>query len=421
MKALLIPSWYPHTAEDPSGSFFREQAEILAGAGHEVSILALEFTSPDLRRPSSIRPALRGALRVDDRQEGPLRVLRCRLPKPVPGLQAPAVRLLIAAARRIARTHLDRPDVIHAHSVHPAAPIARTLAEDLGVPWMLTEHRPSSVTGTRAPAHERMIREALERAQVVSGVSGGLSRAMEERYGLGAGSVHVLANPLGTGFVSATSQLPSREVDAVTRFVHVSHLAPGKRIPELIAAFRAVRSDRPRELVIAGGSAQRVAEIAREHGAAVASDLPPRGEVRSRTGDDVVLVGHTPRERVPAVLASGDRFVLASAQESFGIVLAESLAVGVPVISTDTWGARDVVGEDPRRGRIVPSGDDEALRDAFEEAIAAHGDPSAARPGELREDVLSRYGPAAYARRVEELWRTAREPAPHDHPGGTSR
>jgi glycosyltransferase involved in cell wall biosynthesis len=43
--------------------------------------------------------------------------------------------------------------------------------------------------------------------------------------------------------------------------------------------------------------------------------------------------------------SAADCFVLASVEESFGIVLLEALMYGLPVIASDTWGAREILGE----------------------------------------------------------------------------
>jgi glycosyltransferase involved in cell wall biosynthesis len=410
VHALITPSWYPQDASDPRGTFFREQAEILVAAGHRVTVLAAEITAPDPRRPASVRPALSRALRLDESEERGVRVLRLRLPVPVPGVPGLAARALAALAVRIARPRLEGVEVIHAHSVHPGGFVARALAHELEVPWVLTEHRPSSVTAARTARFEAQVRSVVEDADVVSAVSEGLSRALEQRFRLPFGEVRSLANPISADLVDATAGAPTRPADGITRFVHLSHLAPIKRVEDLLAAFTSLSEERC-ELVIAGGSPERVRDLAERTGAVLSQDVPVRGDVRRDTGADAVLVGHLPRDEVPALVSSADRFVLASAQESFGIVLAESLAAGVPVIATDTWGARDVIGNDPRRGTIVPVGDVEALAVAMRAAARSPG-VSIPVPG-LREDTLARYGPASYAARTEQLWRTAHaDPAP---------
>lgn len=418
MHVLLVPSWYPRGASDPGGSFFREQAEILAAAGHTVSVLAAELTYPDPRRPAAARAALAGTLALQESREGALRVLRLRAPVPLPGIADQVTALLAQWAARVARRLLSGVDVVHAHSVHPAATVARAVAGALDVPWVLTEHRPSAVTALLPPRRERARDELLRAADALSAVSRGLAGAMEERHGLASGSVEVLPNPLSAVLVAQPAPEPADRQVPVTRFLHLSHLAPIKRVDRIVAAFRALRSDAPRELVIAGGSPERVRRLSVELDLPVLDGLPPRGRLAELAPGGAALVGSVAREDVPRAMATADRFVLASEQESFGLVLAESLLVGVPVIAVDAWGPRDVVGEDPRRGVLVPPEDAEALRRALEEALEdrATGE-ELPRPG-LREDTLARYGPPAYVARAETLWR--RSLAPDPRPGRTA-
>jgi len=67
---------------------------------------------------------------------------------------------------------------------------------------------------------------------------------------------------------------------------------------------------------------------------------------------------------VAELLRSFDVFVSASRSESFGIAIAEAMASGVPVVSTMTAGAREIVDED-KTGRLVPIGDAEDLAEAI--------------------------------------------------------
>lgn len=76
----------------------------------------------------------------------------------------------------------------------------------------------------------------------------------------------------------------------------------------------------------------------------------------------VKLAGHTTNPY--AWMASADLFVSSSRWEAFGIVIAEALAVGCPVLATATDGARDII-EHGKDGWIVPIEDPQALADAL--------------------------------------------------------
>lgn len=69
--------------------------------------------------------------------------------------------------------------------------------------------------------------------------------------------------------------------------------------------------------------------------------------------DRVIFTGKLSRSEVFEILAVTDLFVLSSHWEGFGRVLAEAMALGKPVISTDTDGSREVI-EDGKTGILVP-------------------------------------------------------------------
>lgn len=66
--------------------------------------------------------------------------------------------------------------------------------------------------------------------------------------------------------------------------------------------------------------------------------------------------------------------------ETFGIVVIEALASGLPVITTNAPGVDEII-RDERDGFKVPAGDAEALRKACEALIAS---------GDWRERALAR-------------------------------
>lgn len=69
--------------------------------------------------------------------------------------------------------------------------------------------------------------------------------------------------------------------------------------------------------------------------------------------DRVIFTGKLSRSQVFEILSITDLFVLSSHWEGFGIVLAEAMALGKPVVSTDTDGSREVV-VNGKTGILVP-------------------------------------------------------------------
>jgi glycosyltransferase involved in cell wall biosynthesis len=111
---------------------------------------------------------------------------------------------------------------------------------------------------------------------------------------------------------------------------------------------------------------------------AVVGDGPHRGALEERSRREgiaqrVCFVGALPPEKMPDVYASADAFVFPSLTETQGLVLAEAMAAGLPVVAADSDVSRDVL--DP--GGRVAAADAASMAAALEAAFARGRDQSA--------------------------------------------
>jgi glycosyltransferase involved in cell wall biosynthesis len=88
-------------------------------------------------------------------------------------------------------------------------------------------------------------------------------------------------------------------------------------------------------------------------------------------GNRVHFVGAVPHPELPDVLRAADVFVLTTEPpESFGIVLIEAMATGLPVVATEYPGVRAVVVEG-ETGLLAPRGDAAGVATRLRELVAA--------------------------------------------------
>jgi len=129
----------------------------------------------------------------------------------------------------------------------------------------------------------------------------------------------------------------------------VGRLEPQKDLASLLRAFATVRRQRPCRLVILGEGKQReeLQRLAAELGIAVDLNMP--GFVANPY----------------AWMSRANLVVMSSSWEGFGNVLAESLATGTPVVSTDCPSGPSEILEGGRWGPLVPVGDHDALARAM--------------------------------------------------------
>ena len=105
----------------------------------------------------------------------------------------------------------------------------------------------------------------------------------------------------------------------------------------------------------------------------------------------VSLGGFT--NQLPAEIRASDGFILSTNVETFGIVLVEGLACGVPCISTDApFGPREILA-DGKYGRIVPVNDVDAMAKALIDCIEGNVPvaPSNAWERYTEDAIMHRY------------------------------
>ena len=139
--------------------------------------------------------------------------------------------------------------------------------------------------------------------------------------------------------------------DAVL-FIAVSRHHPEKRLPLLMSAFSKAAFDKPAALYIVG-------------------DGPMWKSVRSRGSRTprVSVAGPiTDRRALAQRFASADYFVHGGAAETFGLVVAEALCSGLPVITPHIGGAAEL--SHPSYSEAFRSGDADALAEAMMRAVA---------------------------------------------------
>ena len=135
---------------------------------------------------------------------------------------------------------------------------------------------------------------------------------------------------------------PQREL----RILFIGQAVERKGLPVLLRAFEALRDHVPATLTLVGASRAEVAYMM----------LDDRG---------VRTLGKVSEQRKLQELSRADVLCAPSLDgESFGMVLTEAFAAGVPVLASDIPGYRDVV-RDGLDGQLLPAGDPLALAEAL--------------------------------------------------------
>jgi glycosyltransferase involved in cell wall biosynthesis len=216
-------------------------------------------------------------------------------------------------------------------------------------------HGPLALETDLSPAAARraMLREAglLSRVRGVLCPSRNTAAAIED-YGVSPGRIAVV--PPGT---ARPHHPPGMRRGPVRALLCVANLVPRKGHAVLVEALARIR-DLDWGLTCIG-SLDRDPATARS----VRSKISATG-----LGRRITLTGELPPDRVARAYREADAFVLPSFHEGYGMVYAEAMVHGLPVIATTAGAIPETV---PRQaGLLVPPGDPQALARALRRVIA---------------------------------------------------
>lgn len=384
MHVLIIPSWYPETPEDVDGIFFRLQAQALQRSGLKIGVTAPVFRS--MRgKPASVVNGGYG-IRSYTEENIPTYVYKSMYFFPrLPYLDR--YRWVGAGwklFKRYVRDH-GTPDIIHAHSMNHAGILAQQIHAKTGIPFVLTEHSSTYarklIRNWQRPA---MLRSAQQCSARIA-VSKDFCRLLETEYG--GLDWQYIPNSLSPAFIRPVD-LANKPKNADFTFCSVAHLNYNKGFDILLPAFAEALKIHPDLKLKIGGTGLIASQL---HNLAAELGLE----------NSVEFLGGLQNDQVLDLMFRSDAFVLASRNETFGVVFIEALSQGLPVAATRCGGPQTIINEN--NGILVPVGDVQALAGALVSLYENRGRYDAQT---LRADCLSEFGEEAVVRQITAVYKT---------------
>jgi phosphatidylinositol alpha-mannosyltransferase len=313
----------PYTWNVPGGvqQHVMELAEALIDLGHHVSVISA--ADDDAPLPSYVVPA-GGAV-----------------PVPYNGSVA-RLSFGFRAASRVRRWVRDGDfDVLHVHE--PAAPSLSLLACWVATGPIVATFHTANPRSRVMHAAEPMLQSALEKISARIAVSEAARRTLVEHLG---GDAVLIPNGVAVRRFAKADPLPGWPGDGGAIGFLGRLDEPRKGLAVLLRAFELMGPQRPGlRLLIAGpGDADEV-----------------RARVSAELRDRVVLLGRVSEDDKVRVLHSVDVFCAPNTGgESFGIVLAEAMAAGAPIVASDIEAFSRVL-RGGQAGELFATGDPAAL------------------------------------------------------------
>jgi L-malate glycosyltransferase len=236
-------------------------------------------------------------------------------------------------------------DLLHVHYAIPhasAAYMAKRILENEGkkIPVITTLHGTDITLVGRDKTYAPVVAFSINQSDGITAVSENLRDETYKIFPIEK-EIEVIYN-----FVDV-ARFTRKPIDAFKKVIapkgerilmHASNFRKIKRVQDVVKIFHEVHKELPSKLLFVGDGPERqmAEELSRSLGVC----------------DDVRFVGK--QEQMEDILAIADLFLLTSDYESFGLAALEAMASGVPVVSTNAGGLKEIMiqGETGYMGEI---------------------------------------------------------------------
>ncbi len=383
LKILYLPRWYPHRYDPMPGLFIERHARSVSPFC-DVAVLYvhsddkligqkydLNWTEDEeLLQLKIYYRASHSALLVFRNLVNGWRFLKAHL-----------------KGRKLILRKFGRPDVLHVNVLTRLGVLAYFNRLFYNTPYVITEHwtRYLPMTDTYHGILRKLAtRVVVAKASAVLPVSDNLGRAMEDN-GLKNSNYITIPNVVNTEMFHLKDGPVSGER---MKFLHVSCFEDKQKnisgMLRVLKRLSEVRQDWECHMIGEGIHYDMLVEQAAKLGI---------------KDSFVVFHGLKENEELAALMRDAYFQVMFSRFENLPVVILESYASGVPVLSTDVGGISEHMNRD--LGRLIPSEDEEALYQELNEMLDHHDQYDRQR---IREYALTHFSREVIGKQLNEVY-----------------
>jgi glycosyltransferase involved in cell wall biosynthesis len=378
MRIFFIPSWYPSPNSPLTGIFFQDQAQAITARYPAHSIGISTWGQNDERLLLWAKKPLQSLQKITQ--------------KPTPKVWQDAPNLFtffqptFTWTRKIKRGNLQeiiraneknllqfqewvgKVDVIHAHVGFPAGYIARALSQKYNLQYVITEQMSPFPfpyflrTGKLIPELALAYQDAKQNIAISHSLLQDMSNHNVPRLAY-------VPNLIDEDFFQVIPKEPAEKI----HFFFLGRMVEQKGVPVLLEAIQILTKQYPNVHFTLGGEGEQKNAYQ---------------QLAYQRGIDKYLtwLGELGRQEARSAFQACDIFVLPSIHETMGVVLAEALACGKPLVSTYCGGAESVVT--PQNGVLAEVG----KADDLSQKMAYMIQNLASFPAHLcRQDAVDRF------------------------------
>jgi L-malate glycosyltransferase len=332
MNILIITHTYPERNNSWRGSFVKEQVKSLCTV-HNVTVVYFknEKETEGAGKGYSVSKSIAGNL-----TEYTLTINK----------SFPVVNQFIFLLRTYQFINDEvlpgfRPDLIHSHLLFPGGFIATLLQQRKNIPNIITEHSRIS-TYFRSWVHKILVSYTLRKANTIVAVSNSLKAQINSYF---PRPIRVIYNIVDV----SKFKLNDKEDNGILNIGFLGGLGNNNKGLDILLKSVSLPGTKSFFLHIGGSGLLKNDYIKMAQELGIESKCKFYGEI--------------PHNEIPEFYSALDLFILPSRYETFGIVLIEAMACGIPVIATRCGGPEEIVSDES--GILIPGENAEELSNAI--------------------------------------------------------
>ncbi|KGM96435.1 glycoside hydrolase [Clostridium novyi A str. 4552] len=340
MKVLVISSWYPTSYNKVNGIFVKEQVKALMSVG----ISPIVFFPYD----SSIEKG-----RIKKCIEEGITVYRANTYY-LSNSKLSQINSIVKSIRFMKKIiNENNISLIHSHVCYPSGFVVAIYNKLYNTPYVITEHMSRIGEFVKKQYNKKLFNFAYSNASKVITVSSSLKEDLNN-FGFEFNSeiIHNVVN---------TDKFYLKEKDSIKNQVNIIFIGSMEKVEVkglqyFIPALSNFIHNNPQyeitlNLLGDGEYREKYEKMCMELGIM----------------DNCKFWGTVKNDDIPQFIAEGDFLVLPSKKETFGCVLIEAMAGGIPVLATSSGGPKDFINE--KVGVLVEPNSIEALEKGLETII----------------------------------------------------
>lgn len=379
LHILVIPSWYPRFDGDIGGSFFREQALALQKTGHQVGVIYPQFRS--IKDVKGVYSKPYGVQYINDNGLPTYKFHHLAIPK----LNKIQRERWVRYGLQLFHKYIEKfgmPDIIHIHSLNPAGFLALEIKSKYGIPFIVTEHSSAFARGLISKSNINYLNKVVKASSHNIAVSQNFTTLLNDIFQVNNWS-HI-PNIVNSDFIDFDSNSHHSKNEFI--YLSICFLTKIKAIDNLIHAFALIHGKTPNAILRIGGDG-----IEKERLEVIAKEL--------NLEDKVQFLGNLSRLEVKLEMAKSSVFVLPSRYETFGVVLIEALALGLPVIATKCGGPESIINDNV--GTLVEVDSIEELSEAM---LNAYIDYDKYKSKDIRQYCIDNFSEEAVTSKLTKIY-----------------